>query len=129
MDMAVGKTERQFLDELWRDLAGVPPLPEPLQMPPLEELRQTEWRPDFEALMRSRLLIGAFRYGRICAKDKPKYNRIAAAHKRLAEYERSGNLDAIVDVANFMLLEFAEGEHPLRHFASGDREDHVEMGK
>lgn len=66
--------------------------------------------------MRNRLIQGALRYGRLHARNKPQYDRIRGARKRLAQYEETGNLELLVDVANMMLLEFEEGQHPRRHF-------------
>ena len=80
----------------------------------LSKLRQTEWSPAFEMLMRSRLLIGAIRYGRMGSSSKPKYDRVNAAIQRLRVYAETGNLEMLVDVANFMMLEFVEGRHPKR---------------
>ena len=93
----------------------------------LAELFASEWSPEFEDLMRNRLVMGAFRYGLIGAKNKPTYNRVTAAIKRLAEYELTGNDELLVDVANFMLLEFVEGVHPFKHFAASDDGPHVEV--
>jgi hypothetical protein len=93
---------------------GVAPLPEPV------ELRGTEWSHEFERLCRNRLLTGACRYGRLGAKDKPQWNRITDATHRLQLYVQTGNLEWLVDVANMMMLEFVEGEHPNKHFDAGD---------
>jgi hypothetical protein len=67
--------------------------------------------------------MGALRYGRLHAPGKPHYNRIAGARKRLHQYEASGNLECLVDLANMALLEFEEGTHPKRHWRVAS-EDH-----
>ena len=81
-----------------------------------DKLKKSEWSPRFEELMRNRLLMGALRYGLMHAKGKPKYDRLAGARKRLQQYEETGNLECLVDVANMALLEFEEGRHPHRHW-------------
>lgn len=81
------------------------------------ELRASEWSPKFEEYMRNRLVIGSMRYGKLHAAGKPKYDRIAGARKRLKQYEETGNLETLVDIANMMLLEFEEGTHPKRHWS------------
>lgn len=81
-----------------------------------EKLKQSEWSPQFEELMRNRLLMGALRYGLMHSKGKPDYDRLAGARKRLQQYEETGNLECLVDVANMALLEFEEGRHPNRHW-------------
>lgn len=95
----------------------------------LEELSETEWSVKFETLMRNRLLLGALRYGRIHAPNKPIYDRISSIIKRLDIYRESGNMELLVDVANLCLLEFEECHHPDKHFSSIDDGEHVTIIK
>ncbi|MBI2424170.1 MAG: hypothetical protein HYV27_15170 [Candidatus Hydrogenedentes bacterium] len=73
------------------------------------------------------MISGAFRYGRLGAEDKPGYDRVGSAVARLERYRLDGNLEHLVDVANMMLVEFVEGEHPGRHWAAGDDGTHAEV--
>ena len=118
-------TDRDFLADLWRDLAGLPPALPPRAVPALEVLRATEWSPRFERLMRNRLILGAIRYGRLHAPNKLQYDRLAAMIKRIALYRDTGNDELLVDVANLALLEFEEGRHPEKHFGTIDDGEHV----
>ena len=115
-----------YLNNLWRWKCGLPELepgnPQPITF---EELQQSEWSVDFEKLMRNRLIMGAMRYGRIGAKNKPKYDRINSMIKRLTKYQESGNKEFLVDVANLCLLEFVECNHLNEHFNSIDDGEHV----
>jgi len=95
--------------------------------PSLKELRSREWSPEFEALMRHRLLQGGHRYGWLNAPDKPQYDRAEAIIKRAQEFQKSGNTELLVDIANFALCEFEEGIHPAKHFESGDDGEHVQI--
>jgi hypothetical protein len=52
---------------------------------------------------------------------KPYYVRMMA---KLKEYERTGNLELIVDCYNYVLLEWYYMSHPLAHFESTERQDH-----
>lgn len=99
---------------------------EPNKPVTLDDLSTTEWSSDFEQLMRNRLILGALRYGRIGHKNKPKYDRVGSMKKRLLKYEKTGNREYLVDVANLCLLEFVECHHPLRHFNSIDDGEHVD---
>jgi len=83
-----------------------------------EELWVSEWSPRFERLMHNRLVLGAFRYGRL--KDKKGWDRIEYAKRKLQRYQDTGNLEALVDVANLALLEFEGSTHPKKHFSSMD---------
>ena len=96
-------------------------------MPRLDQLRRSEWSNDFERLCRNRLLQGAFRYGRVGGKNKPKFNRMQKAFDLLERYQSEGNDELLVDVANLCQLEFVEGRHPKKHFVSEDDIDHVQV--
>ncbi len=91
----------------------------------LESLRLSEWSPEFERLMRNRLLMGRFRYASMADSNRPQYNRIESSIKRLREYQDIGNLELLVDVANLCLLEFVHGDHPSKHFDAKDDGEHV----
>ncbi len=93
----------------------------------LEKLQASEWSPDFEHLMRNRLLIGSFRYGGLHAGGKPNYDRIESIIKRAHNYKSSGNDELLVDIANLALCEYEEGTHPSKHFSSIDDGEHVNI--
>jgi len=102
---------------------GVPPTPI-RRLPDLDTLRTTEWCPEFEQLCRNRLVMGAFRYGQFNDPDKWKYDHIRGAEKKLAAYRDTGNLEHLVDVANYALLEFARPSHPQAYFRAEDDHAH-----
>lgn len=89
-------------------------------VPDLESLRGTEWFPEFEQLMRNRLIMGAFRYGLIEHKSKMNYNMLAYLKEKVDQYARTGNKEALVDIANMAGLEFMFPSHPNAHWAAGD---------
>lgn len=118
----------------WRESCGLPPIParEPgtiKSMPPLDELRLTQWSPEFETMMRDRLIMGAFRYGTLGNPEKAKYDNIASCLRRLELYRETGDLGLLADVANLCLCEFVEGNHPKAHIAMGDSSEKVEKVK
>lgn len=94
-------------------------------LPDLAVLRQTEWCQAFEQLMRNRLIMGAFRYGRFSEPRKGKYDCIRSIVERIALYREDGNLEHLVDVANLAMVEFACGQHPRRHFSALDDRIHA----
>ena len=97
------------------------------RLPDLPSLRQSEWSPRFERLMRNRLIMGAFRYGTFnekkCSPARYQYAKDAA--RRLEAYRDTGNTEILVDVANMCLLEFEFGQHPMRHFRAVDDGEHT----
>ena len=85
-------------------------------------LEKSEWSPDFEQLMRNRLIMGAMRYGKMGDPSKPQYDRISDILRRAKEYKKTGNDELLADIANAALLEYVEGDHPQKHFRSTDPE-------
>lgn len=109
-----------FFRQAWRWASGMAEEPVPERLPDLPVLQQTEWSPEFERLMRNRLIMGAFRYGRFKSPGKGLHAHMESIIRRAAKYENDGNLEHLVDIANLALVEFAEGRHPKRHFHSQD---------
>lgn len=106
----------------WRASCGKPPLPDNL----LDRLRETEWSPRFERLMRNRLIMGSFRYQRFNEKAQSfNYNGAMEAIERIQRYQDDGNTEHLVDAANMCLLEFEFGSHPKKHFQSVDDGKHA----
>ena len=62
--------------------------------------------PKFFQMMLSRLLVGQIRYGKADAIQ----DYLTRAQKALRDYEHTGNLEFLVDAANYCLL---EAHHPL----------------
>lgn len=120
------ENDRFFVDNLWRWKCGLPELEETKIDNKLDytELIQSEWSNEFEQLMRNRLIMGAIRYGKINAKNKPKYDRIDSIVKRAIKYNETKNSEFLVDIANLCLLEFVEGDN---HFDSIDDGEHVKQ--
>ena len=136
-----------FLENLWRWKVGIPEIPVNIETigakineyrqeellkikeaawnKQYDSLRETEWSPTFEELMRHRLIMGSFRYGLIGAEGKPTYDRTSSCVKRLQRYQETGNKEYLVDVANLCLMEFVEGDG---HFESIDDDNvHCEI--
>ena len=84
-------------------------IPDPMPAP--NELRLTERDRRFEELRANRKILGAFRYGRLGAPGKSKYDRVRDMIRRLELYRRDRNAEHLVDVANLAECEFVEGEN------------------
>jgi hypothetical protein len=109
--------------------------PKPSRFNPsdLPRLEQSEWSPEFEGLMRNRLLMGALRYGTMVEKRQKqatKWDLLGALRSKLEGYERTGNTEYLVDGANYLLLAFELDDHPTKHFrALDDHSDHCKPKK
>jgi hypothetical protein len=119
-----------YLHNLWRDLSGLPDVPEPTPKTTssLEHLRvsESEKISRIDSLCLDRLVLGALRYGPMCSPGKPQYNRVIDMHRRLRNYAKTGNTENLVDVVNLARLEVLEGDHPNRHFGTGFEGKHTE---
>lgn len=91
------------------------------------ELYRTQWSEEFEQLMRNRLVMGAIRYGKMKSKGKPKYDRVKYIKNKLKVFKKTGNSEALVDIANTCLLMFAEEDHDNFHFCAEDDGMHTEI--
>ena len=100
--------------------------------PGLDELRDRRWVPEFERLMRDRLIMGAFRYECEDLREAPKraFDNVPSMRVRLAKYEETGDLEHLVDVANLCMLEFRLGRARRDRFrylgSGGDHGHHTE---
>jgi hypothetical protein len=120
------KTSEEYLMDLWRRTCDYDLHHENRgKMPTYSVLKKSEWSEEFERGMRYRLIIGAFRYGRLREPNKPQYDRVSDIKNRIVRYEKDGNLEHLIDIANICLCEFVEGDHPKRHFKSQDDAEHT----
>lgn len=115
-----------FLNNLWRWKCGLPE--KDIKKPKLDyqELKTSQWSIEFEKLMRSRLIMGAYRYGKLHDSKNSKLDRIGNMIHRLEQYQLTGNDELLVDVANLCLCEFEMGVHPNKHFNPIDDGVHCE---
>ncbi len=110
--------------------AGLSDPPEPKY--DFSALEKSEWSPEFERLMRNRLLMGALRYGVLEEKRKrtKEWDLMGAVEKKIALYHTTGNTEYLVDIANYCLLEFECGKRPDKHFTALDNHhDHCQLKK
>ena len=119
-------TDNTFINNAWNWKCDLPEDHEQITFD-YEAMKKSEWSTEFEQLMRNRLIMGAMRYGKLNSPNKPIYDRVASAIKRLNKYIETGNLEFLVDVANICLIEFVEGTHLKKHFNSIDDGEHIKV--
>jgi hypothetical protein len=91
------------------------------------EIIREVWCPSFFKLMFNRLLMGRLRYGRK-KPDAPKYDFVKAIETKLKLYRKTRNLELMVDIGNYAMLEFHIGDHPDSHFTPYDDDGgHAEL--
>lgn len=90
----------------------------------LSDLEKSEWVPEFETLMRNRMIMGALRYGLLANKKQSNYNYIEYLERKIVIYKQTGNTECLVDIANICQIAFLYDNHPNKHFQAEDDKHH-----
>lgn len=91
-----------------------------------EEILATEYSVNFDNLRKNRMVHAFFKYGPLRTNydaDLSLIDAVASLQRRLALYEKTGNTEYLVDIANFAMIEYMYPSHPNAHF------DPVDDGK
>jgi len=92
-----------------------------------ELIKQTEWSPRFEQLMRNRLIMGSLRYETFAQKRNCfNYDCASEAIKRISKYKETKNKEHLVDAANMLLLQFEFGEGSFVAIDDGEHAEKLE---
>ena len=91
----------------------------------LTDLKASEWSSEFETLMRNRLLMGRFRYGKMSDPAKGSFDCISSIEDRIKLYRETHNQEHLVDIANLCLVEFVHPSFPDVFFEAADDGIHV----
>jgi hypothetical protein len=70
------------------------------------KILDTEFSNTFVEAMKSRMIVGHYRYGKLADGYPHKINAIASLNDRLRAYARTGNTEFLIDAANFAMIEF-----------------------
>ena len=70
--------------------------------------------------MADRMGVSFAKYGAVCDAYPHRVNALASLRARLDRYERDGNTEWLMDVANFAMIEFLHPRHPEAHFTPTD---------
>lgn len=74
--------------------------------------------------MAARLALGWMKYGK---RDNARvvWNHRATLKDVLAAYDEDGNMEHLIDAANYCLLEFGRPSHPKAHYKETDGDESV----
>jgi len=92
----------------------------PASTKPLSVLRKIQCNPVFEQLCRNRLIMGAYRYGELFTENSCSCASVDDIRIRLDLYDKTGNLEHLIDAANYVMLEFTYSKHKNAHFRAID---------
>ena len=82
--------------------------------PSYESLLQTEWNETFDKLAKGKMIQASFRYGLL--KDNNSYDFIEAMKNKIRRYEATHNLELLVDIRNYAMLEFKKPKYPDAYY-------------
>jgi len=84
---------------------------------PSEVLRQ------FLQGMADRMTVSFHKYGPIEQAYPQDVDAIASLEKRLERYRETGNIEWLMDIANFAMIEFMLPRHPEAHYRPTDSKE------
>ena len=121
-----------FADNLWRWKCGLPEVDkrDRFKMGELKDINDIrdshfpeEWD-EIHELSDNRILQGAFRYGPISGYLKVKESLSGEIQKRLDLYKESGNLEHLVDLYNWIRIEYYKAKNQGRTLIAIDDGHH-----
>lgn len=81
---------------------------------------QTETSYRFQNLMNNRMLTSFYRYGPLSMAYPEKVKALPNIAERVKKYEETGNVEWLIDAANFCMIEFMHPSLPNAHFRATD---------
>lgn len=93
----------------------------------VDEILKSEYCEEFDKLRKNRMATSYFKYGAI--KDNYGERLIDAIDNleiRLEKYKKTGNMEYLVDIANFAMIEYMYPQHEKAYFNATDSEDNLE---
>lgn len=85
-----------------------------------EKILARDFSDSFVSLMRNRIVMSHYKYGWVSDTYPELADAIESLKQRLALYEETGNLEHLVDVGNFAMIEYMRPRHPNAHFKATD---------
>jgi predicted MPP superfamily phosphohydrolase len=74
----------------------------------------------FQNLMRKAMYTSFYKYGAVAEGYPDRVNALDSLKLRLKKYAQTGNVEYLVDVANFAMIEFMHPAHPKAHYKATD---------
>ena len=84
---------------------------------------KTEYNEDFDQKRKNSMEVSYYKYGKASLNYPNNCDAIASLKKRLELYEKTGNKDYLVDIANFAMLEYTYPKHKNAHYKPGCSEE------
>ena len=92
-----------------------------IKLPPT--VPASEFSEPFAQGMADRMAVSFAKYGAVKDAYPHRVDAIKSLKARLERYERDGNTEWLMDVANFAMIEFMHPKHPEAHFRPTDSKE------
>ena len=109
------KTPGEFAYESWCRNAGVEVLS------PMERAKRNNFVDPFFELMKEHCIQGYFRYGTVRTYRERPTDFVARIRNSCDLFEKDGNIEHFIDIANWASFGFHYTDHPKRHYAVADK--------
>lgn len=86
----------------------------------VDKVPPSEFSMPFVQGMADRMGMSYFKYGLAADAYPNKVDALASLQQRLDRYKETGNLEWLMDVGNFAMIEFMHPKHPKAHFEATD---------
>jgi hypothetical protein len=85
--------------------------------------QRLQWNTEFETLRLNRMLMGCFRYGSRVEVDNSHLDYVESIKRRIKMYEKTGNAEHLIDVANLAELEFTYSQRKAGQYFNAEDAD------
>lgn len=85
-----------------------------------EMILKRDFSEDFVQKMRNRIVVSHYKYGWMRDSYPELADAIASLEERLELFKKTGNLEHLIDVANFAMIEYMYPKHANAHFRATD---------
>lgn len=86
----------------------------------VEDILKRDFSEDFVQKMRNRIVVSHYKYGWMSESYPEIADAVASLEQRLELYKKDGNLEHLIDVANFAMIEYMYPRHKNAHFEATD---------
>jgi hypothetical protein len=94
-----------------------------------QEILDTEYFPQVDTLCKNRMIVSFFKYGPVKKNyEKGMVKAVEEIQARLDLYKKTHNLEYLLDIRNFAMIEFKYPTYKDAHFTSTDNKDKLVSG-
>lgn len=85
-----------------------------------KDILRRDFSEEFVHKMRNRIVVSHYKYGWMKDTYPEIGDAIASLEERLELYKKTGNLEHLIDVSNFAMIEYMRPRHKNAHFEAED---------